>query len=101
VGRFLEHTRVYYFENEGDPEVFCGSADWMERNFFRRVEVGFPLTNKRLRERVIEELHFYLRDNIQAWELQRDGSYLRSTPGPGVAPVSAQLALLARWAEGA
>ena len=94
VGRFLEHTRVYYFENAGKPDVFCASADWMERNLFRRVETCFPIENSRLRKRVIHELDYYLRDNTQAWILQPDGRYQRATPGEGEQPLSAQQALL-------
>ncbi len=94
VGRFLEHTRVYYFLNGGDYEVFCASADWMERNFFRRVELCFPIESRPLRERVVRELKFYLRDNTQAWILQSDGSYRRRTPRAGTAPFSAQQRLL-------
>jgi len=98
IGRFLEHTRVYYFENGGDPEVFCASADWMERNFFRRVEMVFPILSKKLRERVIRELGYYLADNSQAWELRPDGTYARLTPG-AEPPFSAQQALLLDLAE--
>jgi len=99
VGRFLEHTRVYYFENGGKPEVFCASADWMERNLFHRVETAFPIENKRLKQRVIDDLHSYLRDNTQAWLLQSDGSYRRLTPAEGETPFSAQRSLLERYAE--
>ncbi len=81
VGRLLEHTRVYYFENAGEPEVFCASADWIERNFFRRVEIAFPLENKQLRERVVADLHAYLKDNAQAWLLDSGGGYQRARPG--------------------
>jgi polyphosphate kinase len=100
VGRFLEHTRVYYFENGGDPEVFCASADWIERNFFRRVEVCFPIGVKKLRDRVVKELGYYLEDNTQAWELQSDGTYRRVIVGEGEEPFSAQLALLEELGEG-
>ncbi len=78
VGRFLEHTRVLYFANAGQPEVWCSSADWMERNFYRRVEAAFPIENKILRQRVIRELEFYLEDNLQAWILSSDGGYTRA-----------------------
>ncbi|HQU17228.1 MAG: polyphosphate kinase 1 [Chromatiales bacterium 21-64-14] len=98
VGRFLEHTRVYFFHNGGEPEVFCASADWMERNFFRRVEVCFPIESRALRERVVKELKLYLKDNTQAWVLQSDGSYQRRTPRGGSAPFSVQQALLASLA---
>ncbi len=99
VGRFLEHTRVYYFENGGQPEVFCASADWMERNLFHRVEVAFPIEDERLRQRLIDDLHAYLADNTQAWVLAADGSYRRLRPGPGETPFSAQRALLERYAQ--
>ncbi len=100
VGRFLEHSRVFYFENGGEPEVYCASADWMERNLLRRVEACFPIEDKRLRHRVIEQgLLVYLRDNTQAWELQSDATWRRLSPGEDEA-VAAQEVLLARYAEG-
>jgi polyphosphate kinase len=77
VGRFLEHARVFYFENGGEPEVYGSSADWMERNMFNRVEVCFPFEHKTIRNRIIKELNAYLQDSCQAWELQSDGSYTR------------------------
>ena len=75
IGRFLEHTRVFYFENGGEPDVWLSSADWMERNFYRRVEVAFPLRDLKLRKRVVRELRAYLTDSAQSWELQTDGRY--------------------------
>ena len=99
VGRFLEHTRVFYFEHGGDPIVYLSSADWMERNFFHRIEIGFPIEDKRLRERVINEsLWNYLSDNTQAWLLQSDGSYRQSTGGHGRRR-AAQEILLAQFAR--
>lgn len=79
LGRFLEHSRVFYFQNDGaEPEVFCSSADWMPRNFFRRVESAFPIEDRSLAQRVYHEgLEIYLKDNAQAWVLQSDGSYHR------------------------
>jgi polyphosphate kinase len=78
VGRFLEHSRIYYFENGGEPEVFLGSADWMPRNLHERVEVLFPLKNPLLRDRVVHEiLAALLADNVKARFLQKDGRYLR------------------------
>jgi polyphosphate kinase len=75
VGRFLEHSRVFYFENGGQPLVYCGSADWMPRNFFRRVETLFPIEDPELRRRIFEEvLPIELRDNEDARELQPDGT---------------------------
>ncbi len=82
IGRFLEHSRVYWFQNDDAPEIFCSSADWMERNLLRRVETCFPLLDARVAKRVYtESLHNYLKDNTQAWELLADGSYQRLTPG--------------------
>ncbi|MGA7629195.1 MAG: polyphosphate kinase 1 [Terriglobales bacterium] len=83
VGRFLEHSRIFYFENGGDPEVYLGSADWMPRNLHERVEVLFPLKNPLLRDRVAHEiLAAYLADNVKARFLQSDGRYLRSWQSP-------------------
>jgi polyphosphate kinase len=94
VGRFLEHSRSWWFGNDGQPELFCSSADWLERNLLRRVEVGFPILDPELAARVrAEALDNYLADNCDAWELQADGRYVRRTPG-GAAPHSAQSALM-------
>jgi polyphosphate kinase len=97
VGRFLEHSRVFYFENDGDPEVYCASADWMERNFFRRIEVAFPVQRRHHRQQLFEDLELYLADNCQAWVLQPDGNYLRKQPA-GREPITAQTLLLQRLA---
>ena len=95
VGRFLEHSRVYWFGNDGEPEIYCSSADWMERNLMRRIETCFPIVDPQLAERVRrEELDNYLADNTNAWELLSDGSYRKIEPAPGQALHSAQLALL-------
>jgi len=99
IGRFLEHSRVYWFENGGEPEVFCASADFMKRNMFRRVESCFPVLGKKLAERIRADLELYLKDNTQAWLLQQDGSYVRATPGPDEPPVRAQAVLLEQLAE--
>lgn len=93
LGRFLEHTRVYYFHNNDDPEVFCASADWMPRNLVQRVEQCFPVLAKKNKKRVINDLALYLSDNTQAWEMQADGTYQRIHPGDAP-PVSAQSVLL-------
>ncbi len=98
VGRFLEHTRVFFFENDGSPEVFCASADWMERNFFRRVETCFPIENTKLRKRVVRDLETYLQDNTHAWQLQPDGTYVRLQSGDQPA-VNAQQLLLTSITE--
>ncbi|MGA7573007.1 MAG: polyphosphate kinase 1 [Terriglobales bacterium] len=100
VGRFLEHSRIYYFENGGEPEVYMGSADWMNRNLHERVEVLFPLKNPLLRDRVVHEiLAAYMADNVKTRILQSDGRYLRpwqsargrsKRPPRGAAAFSAQ-----------
>ncbi len=99
IGRFLEHTRVHYFENDGNPEVFASSADWMERNLYQRVEVCFPIETKALRERVIKDLKGYLKDNQQAWLLMSDASYVKATPAEGEPPFSIQQSLLEKKAD--
>jgi polyphosphate kinase len=94
VGRFLEHSRVYWFANDGAPEMYCASADWMERNLLRRIEVCFPILDQDLARRIYDEaLDNYLRDNTQAWILHADGHYERATPGDAP-PHSAQQWLL-------
>jgi polyphosphate kinase len=99
IGRFLEHSRVYYFENDGDPKVFCSSADWMDRNFYRRVEVCFPIEDEDLRKNLIKDgLMTYLSDNSQAWELMSDGSYKRLLPAKNQKLRSAQMRLLKQLA---
>ena len=101
LGRFLEHSRAYWFCNDGAPELFCASADWLERNLLRRVEVAFPILDPALAARVkAEALDNYLADNVDAWLLQPDGSYVRATPAPGEAPHSAQETLLQAVAWG-
>ena len=91
VGRFLEHARIYYFENAGQPLLYCGSADWMTRNFFRRVEALYPIEDPDLRRRLIEDfLPAELRDNVDACELQSDGRYVPPVRAEGEAPFSAQ-----------
>jgi polyphosphate kinase len=96
VGRFLEHTRVFYFGNDGNPETYLASADWMDRNLLRRIEVAFPVLNVDLAKRVFNEgLESYLTDNTGAWTLESDGSYTRVTPENQM-PHSAQSNLLAR-----
>ena len=76
VGRFLEHTRVFYFHNDGQGEAWGSSADFMTRNMFHRVETCFPLRDRKLAARVRKDLETYLVDNCQSWLLQPDGSYL-------------------------
>lgn len=101
VDRFLEHSRIFYFENGGSPEVFVGSADWMDRNLSRRVEVVFPVEQPDLQQRVIEILRITLADNVKARELLPDGTYRRVKPPEGVPPLRSQQRFLELAAEGA
>jgi polyphosphate kinase len=99
VGRFLEHSRVFYFANDGASELYLASADWMERNFFRRVEIAFPVREQTHRDRILRDLQSYLADNRQAWSLGKDGRYVRCESGDE--PIrDAQAALLTRYAAG-
>lgn len=92
VGRFLEHSRIYYFENGGEPDLYLGSADWMPRNFYRRVEIAFPIDAPALRDEIINEiLPRFLTDYGKARELQPDGSYIRLKPEKGAPRSQAQL----------
>ena len=78
IGRFLEHTRIFYFRDGGAEDVYLSSADWMDRNFFRRIELCFPVLDPKLKRRVIREgLQAYLDDNGQAWEMDGEGVYVR------------------------
>ncbi|HEX5382274.1 MAG TPA: polyphosphate kinase 1 [Acinetobacter sp.] len=95
VGRFLEHTRVYYFSNNGNPHIYCSSADWMDRNLFNRVEACFPIEDPALKKRIYQQgLLTYLKDNQQAWLLQGDGSWVRAQVAEGEEPHNAQRTLL-------
>jgi len=99
VGRFLEHSRTFYFANNGEPKLFNSSADLMERNMMRRVETCFPVVSAKLAQRAVRDLGLYLTDNTQAWELGEDGRYHRCQPEDGSDPMSAQLSLLERLAN--
>ena len=91
VGRFLEHSRIFYFHNEGEEDLYLASADWMNRNLFRRIEVAFPVLDKTLKKRVMQEgLQPYLKDNLNSWELDAEGSYHRRRPRSDQAGFSAQ-----------
>jgi polyphosphate kinase len=99
VGRFLEHSRVYYFENNGDPKVYCSSADWMERNLHRRVEACFPILDDDLKKQIIKDgLLVYLSDNTDCWVLQSDSSYKKLKATGNQKSRSAQLSLLEKLA---
>jgi polyphosphate kinase len=95
VGRFLEHSRVYYFENAGARAIYCGSADWMDRNLFRRIEVAFPVEDPAMQARVAEDLQLYLEDDTQAWVMESEGLYSRAEG----ATLSAQARLLGLYDE--
>jgi polyphosphate kinase len=95
IGRFLEHSRIYYFRNDLTHDVYLASADWMSRNLFRRVEVAFPVLERTLKRRVIAEgLNPYLKDNSNAWELEPSGHYMRRRPRAKQAPFNAQAYLM-------
>jgi polyphosphate kinase len=97
IGRFLEHSRVFYFGCDGEESLYLSSADWMNRNMLRRVELAWPVTDPVLRQRIIEEcLIAYLHDRSDAWDLQADGSYLNVTANAEAGP-GAQAALMARY----
>ena len=81
VGRFLEHSRVYYFLNDGEEEFYCSSADWMERNMFRRNESCFEIRQRAMKDKLRSHLELFLADNCQAWVLNADGRYERLSPG--------------------
>jgi polyphosphate kinase len=98
VGRFLEHSRIYFFTNGGDPEVYIGSADLMERNLDRRVEVLFPIADPDLRAHLRDVvLNLLVRDSERAWDLHTDGTYVRTPPTPGSEPLDSQAKLLAYY----
>lgn len=99
VGRFLEHGRVYWFENGGEPEVFIGSADWMKRNLDNRVETIAPMTSPHVREELRKILEVYDQDNASAWDLQSDGTYVRRRPRKGEPVRAAQEVFMAMARE--
>ncbi len=95
VGRFLEHARVYHFVNGGEREIWCSSADWMERNLIQRVEVAFPIDNEALQDRLIEECFTIpWQDDMAAWDMDADGSYLPNPADPSAKPKHPQKRLL-------
>ena len=98
IGRFLEHSRVYYFCNAREDEVYLGSADLMERNLDRRVEVVFPIKDRGWAAEIRDEIiPAYWRDTSNAWELQSDGSYRRIEPAPGESPFDVHSWLISRY----
>lgn len=95
IGRFLEHTRIYYFYNAGYERLYCGSADWMDRNLFHRVEVAFPIEDKKLFKQIYQDgLINYLQDNTQAWTLDGNGVWQQLQPAADETPHIAQEYLL-------
>ena len=94
IGRFLEHSRVYYFYDNGKENVFCASADWMDRNFFRRIEVAFPIQDNAIKRRIISDLDMHLSDNMQAWQLESNGQYVKVQQDADEEALSAQTKLL-------
>jgi polyphosphate kinase len=100
IGRFLEHSRVFYFRCDGVEDLFLSSADWMNRNMMRRIELAWPVTDPALRQRVIDEcLVAYLQDGVDAWDLQADGHYRRVQPLPHHVAHGAQAALMQRYSD--
>ncbi|MDR3414103.1 MAG: polyphosphate kinase 1 [Formivibrio sp.] len=101
IGRFLEHHRVFYFYNDGAEDVYLSSADWMERNLHRRIEIAFPVKNHKLKRRVVREgLRSYLVDNVQAWEMLSDGRYRRKTSRGGKERCAQEMLLSELTAKG-
>jgi polyphosphate kinase len=99
VGRFLEHARIFYFANAGAPEFFIGSADWMSRNLDARVEAIVPVEEPRLQEELKAILDLQLADNVKAWDMRPDGTYVQRRPAPGEEPRSSQDLLMQRALE--
>lgn len=100
VGRFLEHTRVYYFHHAGEEKLYCASADWMSRNLFSRVESCFPIENKILRKQILEYgLFNYLKDNVRAWTLDQNDAWQQCQPAEDELPFIAQQTLIDQRSE--
>lgn len=99
IGRFLEHSRIFYFQNDGDEKVFIGSADWMPRNLDRRVEAVVPVQEPASVKELKELLNIFMADNRQAWDMQSDGSYLQRQPASGESERSAHMELMQRAVE--
>ena len=100
IGQFLEHSRIFWFHNGGDAEVFIGSADWMSRNLDRRVEAVTPVDDPPLREKLERLLDLYLSDNHGSWDMHSDGHFLARRPAEGEPVRHAQTALIREWALG-
>jgi polyphosphate kinase len=103
IGRLLEHSRVFYFQSGTQDHLYLSSADWMNRNMIRRVEIAWPVTEMALKQRIVREcLQMYLEDTQDAWLLQADGDYVRHRASKaktnGATALSAQSLLMARYA---
>jgi len=98
IGRYLEHSRIVWFGNGGEPEAYIGSADWMPRNLDRRVEAVTPIANPELRQQLERLLDLYLADDYGAWEMHSDGSFTQRQPGSS--PINSQVALNTSWRHG-
>jgi polyphosphate kinase len=96
IGRFLEHSRIFYFANGGQPEYFIGSADWMSRNLDYRVEAIVPVEDARIQEELKAILDVQLNDNVKAWDLRADGTYHQRRPAAGEPARSSQEILMQR-----
>lgn len=99
VGRFLEHSRIYYFYQNGEEKLYLSSADMMTRNMIKRVELAFPVMDDKWSKHILDMLAIYLNDNTKAWELEKDGLYHKQTPAEGEEPISVQQTLLKRSTE--
>jgi polyphosphate kinase len=99
VDMFLEHSRIFYFQNNGDEEVYLSSADWMPRNLERRIELMFPIESKRHKKELIELLRLYFKDNVRAWRLLETGIYEKIAPAAGEKRFRVQEVLCRRAAE--
>ena len=99
MGRFLEHARIFYFANGGRPEYFLGSADWMARNLDSRVEAIVPVEDPRVQEELKAILDLELADNVKAWDMRPDGSYVQRRPADGEEARSSQELLMQRALE--
>ncbi|NQW94223.1 MAG: polyphosphate kinase 1, partial [Polaromonas sp.] len=98
IGRFLEHTRVFYFRAGDEENLYLSSADWMNRNMFGRIELAWPVNDPMIRQRIIDEcLVAYMHDTQDAWDLLPDGTYKRTALLPRSRKQSAQVALMARY----
>jgi polyphosphate kinase len=98
IGRFLEHSRLFWFANGGDEEMYIGSADWMGRNLDRRVEAVVPIEEPKLHSRLLRLIDLYLQDNCTAWDMQADGSFQRRIPEEENRAV--QATLIQHWRHG-